>query len=336
LPRTAVIADGPSPVTQPVRRFNQLIKYKFTTAEPGEWREKGAGTSRIFARDIYMRDINSPFSYNLWGFDMAPDRHGPKDEQELWVDMGRLWTCITKVELLQTFMQMVRMPPLLESDESHSINLESWHMGREPVTGKNYADFIVGNASVWKEAWRRVNSENAVIRTDDRWDGTVRHLGYTPVDVQWHVRDTLAGAIMTDRDLVKESQERLREVEVIPADKLSLRQRTNLKLARAITGEICRVRRVSEVHAAIIPPASDRVRTAGMYSRTTGEIYIASDQLESARSTIDTVVHEIAHHTSGAEDLEQAHADAMTNVASRVVKDTAVGKFDDLLKEVTW
>ena len=90
------------------------------------------------------------------------------------------------------------------------------------------------------------------------------------------------------------------------------------------------------MHAAIIPPASDRVRTAGMYSRTTGEIYIASDQLESARSTIDTVIHEIAHHTSGAEDLEQAHADAMTNIASRVVKETAGGKFDELLKEVTW
>ena len=48
------------------------------------------------------------------------------------------------------------------------------------------------------------------------------------------------------------------------------------------------------------------------------------------------MVHEIAHHTSGAEDLEQAHADAMTNVASRVVKETAGGKFDELLKEVTW
>jgi hypothetical protein len=336
LPRSAIVAEGPSPATQPVRRFNQLIRYDFPVTEASGWYEEGAGRSRIFARDIYMRDIKSPFSYNLWGFDMAPDRHGPKDEQSMWTDMGRLWSCVTRVELLQEFLQMVRMPPILETDESHSISMGAWDMGREPVTGKDYADFIRENASVWKEAWRRVCGENAVIRTDDRWDGTIKHLGYTAVNIQWHVRDTLARAIMTDKDLVKASQERLREAEIIPEDRLSRKQRTNLKLARAISEDICRIRRVSAVHASIIPPASDRVRTAGMYSRTTEEIYIASDQLESARSTIDTVIHEIAHHTSGAEDLEQAHADAMTNVASRVVKETAGGKFDELLKEAIW
>jgi len=336
LPRSAIISEGPSPVIQPVRRFNQLIRHDFPISESSGWYEKGTGASRIFARDIYMRDIKSPFSYNLWGFDMAPDRHGPKEEQDMWTDMGRLWSCVTKVELLQEFLQMVRMPPLIETDESHNISMGAWDMGRESVTGKDYADFVRDNAPAWKEAWRRVCGENAVIRTDDRWDGTIKHLGYTAVNVQWNVRDTLARAIPTDKDLVKASQERLREAEIIPDDRLSRKQRTNLKLARAITDDICRIRKVSAVHAAIIPPASDRVRTAGMYSRTTEEIYIASDQLESARSTIDTVIHEIAHHTSGAEDLEQAHADAMTNVASRVVKETAAGKFDEILKEVTW
>jgi hypothetical protein len=148
--------------------------------------------------------------------------------------------------------------------------------------------------------------------------------------------DTLERAILTDRDLVRASQERLREAEVVPDERLTGKQRANLKLARAIADDICRIQSIAAVHAAIIPPASDRVRTAGMYSRTTSEIYIASDQLESARSTIDTVIHEIAHHTSGAEDLEQAHADAMTNVASRVVKATDGGKFDEILREVTW
>jgi hypothetical protein len=209
-------------------------------------------------------------------------------------------------------------------------------MGREPVTGKLYADFVEDNASVWREAWHNNFGNNAVIRTDDRWDGTVKHLGYVPVSVQWYVRDTLARAVSTDADLVKASQERLREVEVIPDARLTTRQLAHLKLARAVTDEVCRIRKVSAVHAAIIPPASDRVRTAGMYSRTTQEIYIASDQLERGRSTVDTVVHEIAHHTSGAEDLEEAHSAAMTQVAARVVEETARGTFDDLLKEAVW
>jgi hypothetical protein len=93
---------------------------------------------------------------------------------------------------------------------------------------------------------------------------------------------------------------------------------------------------ISGVHAAVIPPASDRVRTAGMYSRTTREVYIASDQLERGRSTIDTIIHEIAHHTSGAEDLQEAHSQAMTDVASQVVQLTVAGRFDKELKEVEW
>jgi hypothetical protein len=322
LPRSAIVAEGPSRLTRPYRRFNQLIKTEFG--------------SRIYARDIYVRNISSPYSYNLWSFDMAPDRHGPRNEPDMWVDMGRLWCCVTKVDLLEVFMKMVRQPPVIEADETHNINMDSWAMGSEPVTDTLYAEFVQDNASVWREAWRNVYGEDVVIRTDDRWDGTVRHLGYIPISISYYVKDTLARAITTDTDLVKASQERLREAQVIPDARLSHRQRVHLRLARAIVDEICRVRRVSAVHAAIIPPASDRVRTAGMYGRTTQEIFIASDQLESGRATVDTVIHEIAHHTSGAEDLEQAHSAAMTQVAARMVEETAAGKFDEILKESVW
>jgi hypothetical protein len=174
-----------------------------------------AGQSRIYARDIYMREINSPYSYNLWSFDMAPDRHGPKEESDLWVDAGRLWCCVTKVEHLKVFLEMVKQPPVIESDESHALNMSTWEMGQEPVTGKEYAEFVRENAPVWREAWRKVIGENAVIRTDSRWDGMVRHLGYESVSVQSYVRETLSRAISTDRELIKISQERLREVEII-------------------------------------------------------------------------------------------------------------------------
>ena len=325
LPRSAIIAEGPSRLSQPIRRFNQLIRYTFS----------GDTGSRIFARDIYMRDIKSPYSYNLWSFELAPDRHAAKNEQDLWTDIGRLWCCVTKVELLEIFLRMVHQPPLLETDESHNISMERWAMGTEPLTGKSYADFVKENASVWREAWKKNFGDNAVIRTADRWNSTVKHLGYESHSVHWLVKDTLEQAILSDVALVKASQEKLREVQVIPDDKLTVRQMAQLKLARAIA-DAMPFTKVSGVRAAIIPPASDRVRTAGMYSRTTMEIYIALDQLERGRTTVDTVIHEIAHHTSGAEDLEVAHAEAMTRVASRVVEMTHGGQFDALMKEVTW
>ncbi len=171
---------------------------------------------------------------------------------------------------------------------------------------------------------------NIAVRTNQRWDGMVRHLGYVPVSVSHH------DGTITDIELIEASQNRLRKTQIIPDVHLTSRQRVHLKLARAITKEVCCFGTVVAVHAAIIPPASDQVRTAGMYSRTTREVYIASEQLEYGRSTIDTVIHEIAHHTSGAEDLEEGHSRAMTYVAARVVELTAARTFDEELKGAEW
>ena len=325
LPRSAVFVEGPSPLAEPVRRFNQLIKYQFPQTEK----------SRIYARDIYMRDINSPFSYNLWGFEMAPDRHGPKDEPKMWADMGRLWCCVTRVELLETFLKMMAEPPLLNTSESHNLSMNPFAMGVEPVTGKRYADFVTENVSAWQTAWRNVFGDNTLIRTSDRWDGTVKHLGYQSVNLQWNMIDTISEVVLTDTKFVKSSQERLRGVEVVPDARLTHRQLVHLKLAREIASK-WPYQPVSGVHAAIIPPASDRVRTAGMYNRVTEEIYIATDQLEHAGNMVDVVIHELAHHLSGAEDLEKGHTEWMTAVAARVVHLTAAREFDDILKEAVW
>ena len=343
LPRKSIVAEGPSLLHEPARRFNQLIQHDFgdrdfTEAVAAVGMEP-AGASRLFARDIYMRSINSPYSYNLWSFPMAPDRHAPREETELWVDVGRLWSCVTRVEHLQVFLQMVKEPPLLEAEESRQVNMGSWDMGREPVTGRDYADFVRESESSWREAWRNVIGENAVIRTSDRLDGMVKHLGYQSISLIYGVRDTLARAIATDKEIVRTSQERLREVEVIPDAKLERRHRAHLNLARAIAGKVFYT--PPPVHVAVIPPASDRVRTAGMYSTATGEVYISLEMMGLGKTMIDTLVHEMAHHrqyrTMGeAEDLTPAHAESMTNIAAQVVEAVAGRELDDLLGEVAW
>ncbi|MFQ5827313.1 MAG: hypothetical protein ACE5IA_08155 [Dehalococcoidia bacterium] len=271
-----ILHQGPSPLAEPIPRYNQLI-----ASPPG----------RLYARDIYMRDIDSPWSYVLWGFEMAPDRHAPKSEQDMWVDMGRLWATVTDVSLLERFLGMVREPPEEETIESHFVNMDPWSMGDEPVSEKRYADLVAEQGHAWREAWRRKFGDNAVIRTTERWDGTVRHLGYEPVGVFWSVRDTLALAIHTDAALVQESQERLREVQAVPDSRLTPRQRPHLGLARKIVERLLFT--PVPVHAAMIPPASDRMRTAGLYSRSLREIYIATDQLERARSAVDTMIQMI-------------------------------------------
>ncbi|KKL18012.1 hypothetical protein LCGC14_2479780, partial [marine sediment metagenome] len=331
LPRTAIKAQVPAPVTEPVQRYNQLIQYEFPTEEGLSGSEVAAGGSRIYARDIYLRQINSVFSYNLWGFPLAPDRHGPEEEKQLWVDMGRLWCGIKDLKLLEVFFQMVKSPPILETDESHLLSLSPYQMGENPVTGKTYTDIIVKNASVWRQAWVNSFQDNAVIRTDERWDATVKHLGYYSVSLSFDVSTAIHRVIKSDADLIQDSQERLREVQVIQDKDLSPRQRVHLELAREIASQTAGDQTIRGIHAAIIPPASDRVRTAGMYGRTTQEVFISTEQLDKARDTVDTTVHEVAHHTSGAEDGEEAHNRELTRVAGLVVLLTAQRAFDQII-----
>ena len=332
LPRTLILAEVPSPLAEPVRRYNQLIKAEGMASSP-------VG-GLIYTRDIYLKEIKGPFSYNLWGFELAPDRHGPKNEADMWVDMGRLWCGISNMFLMERFLGMVLDPPRVMSDETRMLNMDIYSMGSDPVTDKRYIDLVQESAPAWQKAWHKVAGVNAVIRTTDRWDGMVKHLGYTSVSLQWGVRDALSTVITNDGALIQESQDRLRETKVLPDDTLTARARTHLELARAIATWFG----IYKVYASIIPPASDRVRTAGLYDHTLEEIILHLETLESARRTVDAVIHELGHHraykTTGdirlAEDLQPPHSEAMTVVGARVVEMVADRRLDPYLKDAVW
>ena len=222
-----------------------------------------------------------------------------------------------------------------ESASTHPLILEQYPLGEVPEKME------VSGLKVPVPEPRKPKDipENAVIRTNEKFDNTIKHLGYESVSFTQEELNGLGKSIPTDVDIINGSQRRLRSAEVVPDEKLDSRQLSHLKLARVVANDIFHT--PVSVYAAVIPPASDRVRTAGLYGTTTGVIYINLDQLYSGRTTVDTLVHELGHHreyrqTGSAEDLSPAHAEAMTDVAAKVVEDVAKGTFDKLLKEVSW
>lgn len=172
---------------------------------------------------------------------------------------------------------------------------------------------------------------NACIRTDPRWDKAVRHLGYEPVDIL----PENASDLRTDAELISESQEKLAQVKIIPDDQLTPRQMAALSLIREINRHNARVR---EIHAAEIPPASDRVRTAGMYGRHDQRVYISADQLESGRQAVGTCIHEMSHHQTGKGDGEERHQEGIGSMAATIVDQVNRGDYDPYLKnpEFVW
>ncbi len=337
IPKDKVLWTAPSTITQPIQRYNSMYRSDF----PDEFEQGGAGAGRIFARDIYMRDITSPFSYNLWSFTLAPDRHAPVNEYDMWVDVGRIWSTVNDIGLLESFLRMVGEPPINISSESRNLNMTPWDMGKNPVTGNLYLDAIKQNGEAWRKAWSKVYGDSVVIRTNDKFDNVIKHLGYSSVSLIWGVRESLSEVIMTDIKVRDKSQDKLRETVIVSDNELNHHQLVHISLAKAIADEIFHTAKVSGVYAAIIPPASDRVRTAGMYGTSSNAIYLSTDMLLRGRDTVDTLIHEMAHHrqwimSGEAEDLTESHALSMTSIAAGVVEALSQHRFDDYLKDVLW
>jgi hypothetical protein len=333
LPRKAIVARSPSLLSDPVLRYNQLITYDFT--KQGVASE--GGDSRIYARDIFMRYIKSPFSYNLWSFDLAPDRHAPASEQDMYNDMGRLWCFVNDVDYLKTFLKMVSEPPIIESTEGRNVSMNYLGYVQDGFglgPGVTYASVLEKNAPAWQAAWDANFGDDSVLRTSDALDHIVQHLGYKSVSVSWSSKEALQKVIRSDAKLIMESQDRLREVEAIPDDKLTPLQLSVLKLARNIADSMTSSwSRTGGIRAAVIPAASDRTRTAGLYGRSTKEIFIAADQLNKGSNMIDVLIHELAHHTSKADDGIPQHYGEMSALAGKIVRNVADRYYDTIIKD---
>jgi len=148
---------------------------------------------------------------------------------------------------------MVHVPSEVESEEGFYIDMSRWAMGADGVTGKYYTDYVQEAAPAWAKAWTQNFGADAVIRTSDRWDNMVKHLGYTSHSISMSVRDTLSLAITTDKNIIDVSIERLRDAETIPDDKLSPQQLAHLMLARAIASMAHRGPKVRGTYASLHP-----------------------------------------------------------------------------------
>lgn len=340
IPRSQILSQSPSRIESPALHYNQLIRPGKPPDGAGGW--VTPHTPFIYCRDIYLRDINSPWSYNLWDFEVAPDRHGPRSEAEMFRNMGRLWSSVTKISLVKQLIPMLTDPeihgaaPMLHSIENDRMQMPSQYYTSEDTS------------RLWQQAWNSVVGRDAVLRTDPKYDGMVQHLGYRSVSVVIGVRSAFENLIKTDKELVRDMSEKLEQARRIPDAQITPRQQANLELARALAS---RFSPEINVWAAIIPPASDMVsRTAGLYEYITGEIKISADMLDHARDTVSVMVHELGHHIAyhrnlgrfdpdpiiNSADLTPGHAHAMEKAAGDIAAALMSGQFDEELSNVEW
>jgi len=105
----------------------------------------------------------------------------------------------------------------------------------------------------------------------------------------------------------------------LPEGKLTGEQRQNLALARAIAGP--------KVMSAELRDGS----IVGAYDPISDMIFIHPVRLSSLPTTMDTVIHELAHRRSRKPDETPEFKEALKSVMIGVIEKVKRGEFDELL-----
>jgi hypothetical protein len=320
IPKSMILQSTPSTLKGPINRYNMI--YRTSPEFP----------SRLFARDIYLMGIKSSYSYNLWGFDLAPDRHGPKTEEEVSIDMGRTWMYVTDSEMLKYFFE-TQKAPIADTYENNHLQLSQYSSGKPANDSPSYTDVIKKNRVLWQAAFNKVFGSNAVIQTTRDLNSVMQYFGFTSTSLSWTIRGVLEGVLTTDKSIYIKHQTEMQKVEIVPDEKLTVVQRLNLNLARKIAGELG-YGASSKIKAAIIPAAPDGNQIGGVYDKLSREIDVSLSQLETGIETVDTTIHELAHAATGEIDLTHAHNAMCTLMAARIFRLVSQGKFDEVLKDI--
>jgi hypothetical protein len=327
-PKLNLVQSSPSYLKGPLHRFNQI--YRATSDFP----------SVLYCRDIYLQNIVSDFSYNLWGFDLSPDRHGPKSESDVSVDVGRTWACVDNVQMLKYLFKCLLSRSVLGKPtpyEKESVNMGSWTLGVPAYHDGypheiSYSEIMDLNKESWQTAWKAIAGSKAVIRTESKYDNMVTHLGYTSFSLPYSISSALQAILGSDFTVIRENLDNLRRASIVDDKELTPKLLASLDLAREISrGSLYSA---YPVFAAIIPndPKSGMV-TDGLFDPITKEIYISLNVLETGLRTVDVTIHELSHaFSNGSVDLSQPFEDALSEVSSRVFRLVAQGKFDTQLK----
>jgi hypothetical protein len=318
IPAGLIVQQTPSSLNSPIPRFNRI--YKATAQYP----------ARLFARDIYLRDINSLYSYNLWGFDLSPDRHDAKNVYDVYTDLGRTWTHVTDLKMIEYFLEanrnQVNPKPPFESMASMSV----WSMGFPHNSTESYEKALASHKATWQQAFLNVFGKNAVLRTGGMFDSETAYLGFKSISISSDILDVLTSVLYTDKRVVMESQERLGKMKILKDAELTPIQLLHLELARIICQDI---RYGSKAFAAIIPSGSLDVITDAAWDTVDKTAYFALSTLSTGSETVNAVVHEMAHAVSGKEDLSAEHFDAATQIAAKIFRSVSQGKYDKILKD---
>jgi len=280
---------------------------------------------KLFVKDIYVKDIPSQWSYNLWGVRLNQDRNEAANPNYIPQDAARLWAfCISK-PLITKLLTAMQDEKAFETRLSFGDALHYSDLNRYVGFGKAY-DGALSRTAVWKEAAKDLWGAKAVFsRRGGSEVEAAKHLGYKVVT---NLPYALSGFVdrlellPTAASVQDQWVERVKTNEkLLSPNDLPPTARVHLEVAKALARDTVNPPPKDVFARADMPRmAGSGSRTAGYYDRVARVIVIQLEKLVSFELTLDVLIHEMGHHVSQAADLTDGHVNATTRVAAEISK----------------
>lgn len=301
----------PDPSRLPARREDQLFA--------GRGR---VPAGRLYVRDVYVKDIASEVSYNLWDVRLVDDRNAPASNAELQTALGVFWSKVRDPKWLRWLLEH------LEEQAKPSFEKETVRF-RGDVARQNLSD----GTRLWQEAFRQAFGARAVVAAYGK-DQLLIHEGYKPIHFDSNVSSWIAYATQLNGEdvLIRLNEERKRKRVIVLPEELNAKRRMVLLLIQGINEalrvEYPQVERTVTTGVparkwaapAWAPVAAMRGVTdaVGFYDPATNRIEIREDQLDDVEHALDIYIHEAAHFISGWDDGDERHTQAISLVGAMV------------------
>lgn len=285
-----------------------------TVVQPGketgrfarEWAVYNQPPGRLYVGDIYIRDIPSKFSYNMWKIKLNPDRISTVDRESTLSGMARAWSSITDLDL------MLRLVAQVVDDNTEENEINWWYYRPSDTIVQRAWQSLFGNAVLYTSAYAEEQAKGyryKVVGAD--WGSRARDLFKrsgiaTDAQVTEAVKAKLKPTIVAVKTLPLESQRIVSALQFLA------------KQSRQVSPEGVPIKDVPIYVATIPAELGEGGEVAGLYKDDT--VYLVPGVLYDFATALGHFYHEEGHHLGGenARDGTTAHTKAVQQIAGEV------------------
>jgi len=268
--------------------------------------EDPPGVRRLYVRDIYVADMDKLFSgakkalysYNLYDVDLTRERNTPESPYQVSNGIGDVIGRCKDKSIISKILKVV-------SRDQHMEYVES----------RANVDISSDALSAWREAFKEVFGARVALFTDRKFARRAEWEGYRVVHLPSYWHYSIRGYLEVPED--QQIAEKVIIKRIYQAHELTEHAEKILRFFEKLTEVIFRTfpspKYLREAPAFRIGELFDAVGAT-----TEKEIVFSPQALTVSSAALDVYVHELAHFTSGAEDLTRAHLHEISKVASHV------------------